>query len=132
MLKFEMKFHYILFFIIFTNTTLVGQSKTGYLTKDGAWCWFSDPRGIMLEDNLITGWVKSDGTIEAAVFNTNTTRIELNELYYKLEKDDHNNPSFTTTSSNEVIAMYTRHSKKDLFINRIKIDKKKLASQKRK
>lgn len=110
---------------IFFTCSLIGQIKTGYLTNDGAWCWFSDPRAIMIKDNFIAGWVKSNGTIEAAKFNTNKTNVETNELYYHLEKDDHNNPSFARTASGEVIAMYTRHSKKDLFINRLKGDENK-------
>jgi hypothetical protein len=91
--------------------------NTGYLTNDGAWCWFSDPRAITVGENIITGWVKSNGTIEAAKINPTTAEIQLSELYYKLESDDHNNPSFTVDENGAIVAMYTRHSKKDLFIN---------------
>jgi hypothetical protein len=93
------------------------QSRTGYLTDDGAWCWFSDPRAIMVDDHIVSGWVKSDGTIEACMFNIETDRAQFDELYYKLQTDDHNNPAFALTTEGTLIAMYTRHSMKDLFIN---------------
>jgi len=95
------------------------QNTTGYLSHDGTWCWFSDPRAIMVNNTLITGWVKSDGTIESAKFNIQTDSIQTTELYYKLEADDHDNPAFVLADSNQVIVMYTRHSRKDLFINRL-------------
>ncbi len=91
---------------------VIGQSLSGYLTKDGTWCWFSDPRAIKVGDDIITGWVKSNGTIEAAKLNTSENKGETSELYHMLESDDHNNPAFVTTGSGEVIVMYTRHSKK--------------------
>lgn len=109
-----------LFLILFSVTVFsqaIGQSKSGYLTKDGTWCWFSDPRAIKVGDDIITGWVRSNGTIEAAKLNTSENKSGTSELYHMLEADDHNNPAFTTTASGEVIVMYTRHSKKDLFIN---------------
>lgn len=103
----------------------IAQTNTGYLTKDGAWCWFSDPRAIMVDDHsLITGWVKSRGTIEAAKFNTKTGKTETSELYFHLESDDHDNPAFTTTADGQTLVMYTRHSLKDLFINRLPDDNK--------
>jgi len=54
---------------------LVAQPKTGYLTKDGAWCWFSDPRAIMVDGKVVTGWVKTDVTVEAALFETKSKVI---------------------------------------------------------
>jgi hypothetical protein len=99
---------------------LAAQSAEGYLTQDGSWCWFSDPRAIIVDNKIYTGWVKSNGTIEAAAFNLDSKEITPYELYYQLERDDHDNPAFTLTASGDILAMYTRHSKKDLFINRLK------------
>ena len=112
----------ILIFLIF-GTYCRAQSKTGYLTKDGSWCWFSDPRAIMVDDNIITGWVTSDGTIEAAILDIRSDSIQSTELYYELEADDHDNPAFLLTEHSQILAMYTRHSKRDLFINTLEDDR---------
>lgn len=108
--------------LLFAHIALQAQSRTGYLTQDGAWCWFSDPRAIMIGENVLTGWVKADGTIEACKFNTGANSIQTTDLYYKLETDDHNNPAFVLTGEDKILAMYTRHSLKDLFINTSKND----------
>ncbi|MCT4586226.1 MAG: BNR repeat-containing protein [Carboxylicivirga sp.] len=100
---------------------LFAQENSHYLTRDGAWCWFSDSRAIISENVLYTGWVKANGTIEALSMDLVTGRKKPFELYYQLERDDHNNPAFTISESGDVLAMYTRHSKKDLFINRLKV-----------
>jgi len=110
------KLSWVILFIL-TFSTTYSQTKSGYLTDDGAWCWFSDPRAIYFEGKVVTGWVKSNGTIEAALFEAGSQRIQLDELYFKLEKDDHNNPAFVKTNEGKIIAMYTRHSLKDLFYN---------------
>lgn len=115
-----MRIIFFLFITLFIGPELVGQSKIGYLTDDGSWCWFSDPRAIMVEDYVIAGWVKSNGTIEAVKFDMDSRSIKTQKLYYRLEKDDHNNPAFVLTAKKEILAMYTRHSKKDLFINVLK------------
>ncbi|MBN1924428.1 MAG: BNR-4 repeat-containing protein [Prolixibacteraceae bacterium] len=112
-----MKFLHSLFFSFTFCCFANAQPNTGYLTNDGTWCWFSDPRAIALDKFIVTGWVKSDGTIEAAMLDTKSNSIQVSELYYKLEADDHDNPAFVLTGNGEVLAMYTRHSRKDLFVN---------------
>lgn len=99
------------------SLAISAQSNTGYLTEDGTWCWFSDPRAIYFDGNVITGWVKANGTVEAVIFNVEDKSIHTDELYYRLEKDDHNNPAFVKTADDKILVMYTRHGLKDLFIN---------------
>jgi len=111
-------------FAILILITFIGnnraQTNSSYLTNDGTWCWFSDPRAIMVDDNnIVTGWVKSNGTIEAAKLNLTSKKTETSELYFLLEADDHNNPAFTVTAEGQTLVLYTRHSRKDLFINRL-------------
>ena len=104
---------------LFISIELLAQNAidSGYLTDDGTWCWFSDPRAIFTDGRVITGWVKSNGTVEAASFDIANQSIQTDDLYFRLEKDDHNNPAFVKTSEGNILAMYTRHSLKDLFIN---------------
>lgn len=91
------------------------KPSSNYLTQDGAWCWFSDPRAIYDGDNIVTGWVKTDGTVEAASLNLQTKEIQTKVLAPKLESDDHNNPSFVKTGDGKLLVTYTTHSGKDGF-----------------
>lgn len=70
-----------------------------------------------MDGKVIAGWVKMNGTIEAGLLAMNTDSIHTSELYYMLEADDHDNPAFVQTGVGKVLAMYTRHSRKDLYVN---------------
>lgn len=105
--------------LLFGNL-IFSQNKTGYLTKNGAWCWFSDPRAILVDDVIFTGWVKSNGTIEASKFHITNLEVSTAKLFPRFEKDDHNSPSFVFTSDSTLLAMYTKHSKQDFFISKLK------------
>ncbi len=115
---------YVLFSLVFglVFQLKVTAQQSGYLTNDGTWCWFSDPRAVMIDGKVVTGWVKENGTVEAAQFDLSDQSTTTSELYFMLEKDDHNNPAFATTASGDAIVMYTRHAFKDLFINRLTIN----------
>ena len=95
--------------LIFTGLKTFGQVKTISDTQtkipnsetihtfwnDGAWCWFSDPRAIYYDDNLIiTGWVKKDGSVEVASLNPKSGEKKFNIIFPQLEMDDHDNPAF--------------------------------------
>ena len=86
------------------------------ITEDGAWCWFSDPRAIYTHGKnpgVLTGWVKSDGSIEVAHIDPKgqvTTQI----LVDTLDKDDHANPAFVELTDNQNMVFYTKHF--DYFI----------------
>jgi len=88
------------------------------LTDDGAWCWFSNPRAIYYSDNeVITGWVKKDGSVEVASLNLSTGKKEFENIFPKMQVDDHNNPAFTKLPNGNILTMYTWHSTKDGVIS---------------
>ena len=94
---------------------LEAQNSTNKeLTTNGAWCWFSDPRAIYTDERniVVTGWVKDDGTIEAASLDLNSSEIKTSVLFPNMEYDDHNNPAFVLLPDNNILAMYTWHSSK--------------------
>ncbi|MCB0631044.1 MAG: BNR-4 repeat-containing protein [Saprospiraceae bacterium] len=91
------------------------KEQTGYLTEDGAWCWFSDPRAIFDDGQIITGWVKTDGSIEAAAFDPESGSVNTAMLYPELQSDDHDNPAFVKTGDGKLLVTYTTHSGPDGF-----------------
>ena len=60
------------------------------------------------ETSVLTGWVKEDGSIEAARINLKTKEIQKQILFNQLEKDDHDNPAFLELADNGYIAFYAK------------------------
>jgi hypothetical protein len=88
------------------------------LSDDGAWCWFSNPRAIYYSENeVITGWVKKDGSVELASLNLSTGQKEFENIYPKMQVDDHNNPAFVKLSDGNILTMYAWHATKDGVIS---------------
>ncbi len=104
--------------------SIMAQSKVSELTNDGAWCWFSDPRAIAIDNQRIaTGWVKSDGSVEMSIFNHRDLSSESVVLFPQMQVDDHNNPAFALLPNNELFVMYTWHSsKKGIVYHHIELD----------
>ncbi|MCB0668541.1 MAG: BNR-4 repeat-containing protein [Saprospiraceae bacterium] len=111
------RYHFLLSLIltiVWTPSGAQSQQNAGTLTDDGAWCWFSDPRAILTSDKrLVTGWVKKDGSVEAAQMDLTNYSIQTKVLYDQLEVDDHDNPAFAELPSGEILCMYTWHGSKD-------------------
>lgn len=110
------KAFFIAILIIFVRHFLPAQqANINELTTNGAWCWFSDPRAIYTDHGnmVITGWVKDDGSVEAASLDLTTDEIKMHMLYPQLQYDDHNNPAFAVLPDNTILAMYTWHSTKN-------------------
>lgn len=85
------------------------------ITNDGAWCWFSDPRVIYAgpdKNQIITGWVTKDGSVEAASLDLLSGKTKKKVLYPQLEIDDHDNPAFLALPDGNLLAMYTWHGGK--------------------
>lgn len=99
-----------------TSTRENVEIKT--LTEDGAWCWFSNPRAIYYSNNeVITGWVKKDGSVEVASLNLNNEQKEFENIFPKMQVDDHNNPAFVKLSDGNILTMYAWHATKDGVIS---------------
>ena len=78
--------------------------------EDGAWCWFSDPRAIYHEGKTYSGWVDSVGNIVVASLNHNDGSIESHVLHERLERDDHDNPSFFMNREGRLMVFYSKHA----------------------
>ena len=64
----------ILLILIFCQGNLCAQQYDeapsyaedyAFVTQDGAWCWFSDPRAVYVENKIIGGFVDKQGSIWA-------------------------------------------------------------------
>lgn len=80
-------------------------------TDDGGWCWFSDPRALSRDGRTFSGWVKEDGSIEAASIDHATGRIDSFVLHDGYERDDHDNPSFLFLPDGRLRSFYSKHGK---------------------
>jgi hypothetical protein len=118
---------FILWLFIFQGFKTFGQTNSLYamhnknpvpgtiytFSDDGAWCWFSDPRAIYYDENLvISGWVKKDGSVEVASLDIKSGEKKFNNIYPQLEIDDHDNPAFTILPNGNVFTMFAWHSTK--------------------
>jgi len=83
------------------------------LTKDGAWCWFADPRAIYYKgerEQTYFSWVTKEGDIEVAGYNHKTGVFLKNTLYYRLQVDDHDNPSIYIREDGRIVVFFSMHT----------------------
>lgn len=115
----------ILFFVVLVSLTASIQAQNSNiktLSNDGAWCWFSAPGAIYRHNNaneVISGWVKADGSIETAILNLDTDSISSQIISPQLDKDDHANPAFIELANKEVLIFYAKHFDRAIRVNRL-------------
>lgn len=97
--------------IISQNTLVSPPYGEDYqtLTRDGAWCWFSDPRAIYVGDKMFGGFVDKQGSIWAFSYNPSTQEAQQYKLYDKLNYDDHANPSIMSLPDNRLVLFFSAH-----------------------
>lgn len=79
------------------------------ITRDGAWCWFSDPRAIYVDDKMFGGFVDKEGSIWAFCYNPSTCQSKQYKLFNKLDYDDHANPSIMALSDQRLVLFFSAH-----------------------
>jgi hypothetical protein len=86
------------------------------VTKEGAWCWFADPRAIHFADAeagidaSYIGYIDVHGNVKATQIDwKNNKRTEVLVRSY-FQPDDHNNPTFIVLPDKRVMIFYTRHT----------------------
>lgn len=87
-----------------------------YITQDGAWCWFADPRAVWVDGRILAGSVAGDGSIRTHLYDPKTKTREESVLAAKFEKDDHDNPAFLRLPGGGAAAFWSKHSGPDLFM----------------
>lgn len=86
------------------------------VTKEGAWCWFADPRAIHFADAeagidaSYIGYIDVHGNVKATQIDWKSNkRTEVLVRSY-FQPDDHNNPTFIVLPDKRVMIFYTRHT----------------------
>lgn len=79
------------------------------VTHDGAWCWFSDPRAIYVENKIFGGFVDKTGNIWAFCYDPITQKAEQYKLFDKLNDDDHANPSIMALPDKRLVIFFSSH-----------------------
>jgi hypothetical protein len=92
----------------YVNYTEVYQS----FTENGAWCWFSDPRGIYYEGRYkrtYAGWIDSYGNVTIGYYDHISRETKKVTLHDSLQKDDHDNPVLLFAPDGRLMVFFTRH-----------------------
>lgn len=79
------------------------------VSRDGAWCWFSDPRAVYVGGAIIGGAVDKEGSIQAFSYAPSSGKKQSFKLHDKLDYDDHANPSFLVLPDKRVAVFYSAH-----------------------
>lgn len=79
------------------------------ITRDGAWCWFSDPRAIYVNDKMFGGFVDKEGSIWTFCYDPSTCQSKQHKLFDKLDYDDHANPSIMALPDQRLVLFFSAH-----------------------
>lgn len=100
-------------------------TKPQVLNDDGAWCWFQDERAVIRGDKLIVGSVANGshdpdrrGDIDVVVVDLATGETRRQELFDRLEPDDHDVPAFWIRPDERVTAVFAKHGSESHYYSR--------------
>ena len=121
-------------FTISANAATTTSSKTAkatdvfegnLVTKEGAWCWFADPRALHYENTSGTinstyiSYIDVHGGIKATQHNFLTGKNNEVLIRSYFQPDDHNVPAFLILPDERVMIFYSRHTDEACFYYRI-------------
>ena len=99
--------------------------KGHIVTKEGAWCWFADPRALHYENESGTinstyiGYIDVHGNIKATQYNFITGKSNEVLIRSYFQPDDHDTPSFLVLPDERIMIFYSRHTDEACFYYRI-------------
>lgn len=102
------------------------MARTGYdVTREGAWCWFADPRALhhQSKDGSINktyiGYIDIHGAIKAMQYDFLAKKQEEVLIRSCFQPDDHDNPTFLVLPDERVMVFYSRHTDERRFYYRV-------------
>ena len=79
----------------------------------GAWSWFGDPRGVHhvgAQRRTYLGWVDVRGTVKVASFDHDTRQRVTSVMRWRLDDNDHANPSLHVLPDGRLMVFYNKHA----------------------
>ncbi len=117
---------FVLLTLILSGTISLSAEGTGrILAKEGAWCWFADPRALHYENHdgsinaTYVGYIDVHGNIKATQIDYRKGTSEEVLVRSWFQPDDHDNPSFLVLPDERVMIFYSRHTDEKCFYYRI-------------
>ena len=83
------------------------------VSRDAAWCWFSDPRAVYhaaAHEQVYFGYISSQGDVVIGASDLQTHQVDTFVLHEKLQVDDHNVPSILILPDDHILVFYTEHN----------------------
>lgn len=100
--------------------------NNGYeVAREGAWCWFADPRALHYANKSGTinmswiGYIDIHGNIKAMQYDFLKRRQQEVLVRSYFQPDDHDNPTFLVLPDERVMIFYSRHTDEPCFYYRI-------------
>lgn len=91
-------------------------AEPAVFSADAAWCWFSDPRALVVDGVIRAGWVSADGSVQVGRRALAGTATEIATLAPQFERDDHDNPGFVALPDGRLAAFYSAHARGDTHL----------------
>jgi rhamnogalacturonyl hydrolase YesR len=88
-----------------------------YVSDDGAWCWFADPRAVWYDNRIAAGFVTSSGDIQVNLYDPAAKKKQAFVLAKSFEKDDHANPALIQLPNGRLAAFYSKHNGADMWLS---------------
>jgi len=73
----------------------------------GAWCWFADPRAVVVDGVTHVGWIDCAGAVRVAAVAGDLATTAT--LHAGLGVDDHDNPALLARADGRLQAFYSAH-----------------------
>ncbi len=86
-----------------------------FVTGDGAWCWFSDPRAVYVDGVVYGGYVDSQGNIWAFSYDPRTAESEKTKVFDSLQYDDHAAPSVMALPDRRIAIFFSAHGPSPIY-----------------
>ena len=121
-------FKFFLFVFLVANTTQLYSAATfegNLVSKEGAWCWYADPRALHYENAAGTinssyiAYIDVHGNIKATQHNFLTGKNNEVLIRSYFQPDDHDVPSFLVLPDERVMIFYSRHTDEACIYYRI-------------